>query len=190
MARTTRKLASRQGADLGLVDALAQLTFAVQRTLGRIAAANGLSIVQTRLLGILRDREPTIKDLARFLQLDKSSVTGLVDRAQERGLVRRTASTLDRRSVQGTITAGGQQLVDRVTAAFEAEVAVLVADLHPTQRARLSATASVIAVADARRRGIDILDVDPTPADTAIGRKAATGKSREPRTSRGVAAHR
>src|ERR1700722_9274658 len=98
MPRTTRALApSPREADLGLVDALAQLTFAVQGTLGRIAAANGLSIVQTRLLGILRDRRPTIKELAAFLQLDKSSVTGLVDRAQERGLVQRTASALDRR---------------------------------------------------------------------------------------------
>jgi MarR family transcriptional regulator, lower aerobic nicotinate degradation pathway regulator len=147
------------------VDALAQLTFAVQGALGRIAGAHDLSIVQARLLGILRDRSPTINELARFLQLDKSSVTGLVDRAQERGLVARTASTLDRRRVQVSITAAGQELVDRATAAFEDEVAVLVADLNPTQRTRLSATASLIAVADARRRGIDILDVEPAPTD-------------------------
>jgi DNA-binding MarR family transcriptional regulator len=136
--------------------------------LGRIAAAHGLSIVQTRLLGILRDRRRTIKELARFLQLDKSSVTGLVDRAQERGLVRRTASTLNRRSVQVTITAAGQELVDRVTAAFGAEIAVLVADLNPTRRARLSATASLIAVADARLRGTDILNVEPAPTDKSM----------------------
>jgi DNA-binding MarR family transcriptional regulator len=149
--------------DLGLVDALAQLTFAVQGALGRIAAAHDLSVVQARLLGILRDRSPSIKDLSIFLQLDKSSVTGLIDRAQERGLVRRIPSTLDRRSVQVTITAAGRELVDRATAAFEAEIAGLVADLNPTQRTRLSAAASVIVVADARRRGLDILDVEPRP---------------------------
>jgi MarR family transcriptional regulator, lower aerobic nicotinate degradation pathway regulator len=147
--------------DLGLVDALAQLTFAVQGILGRIAAAHELSMIQVRLLGILRDRRPTINELARLLQLDKSSVTGLVDRAQERGLVRRTASTLDRRSVHVTITAAGQELVDQGWAAFEAEIAVLVADLNPAQRARLSATASRVVAADARRRGIDILKVEP-----------------------------
>src|SRR3984957_2969347 len=155
MARTTRKLASRQGADLGLVDALAQLTFAVQRTLGRIAAANGLSIVQTRLLGILRDRQPTIKELAGFLQLDKSSITGLVDRAQERGLVRRVASTLDGRSVHVRITAAGRALLERETVTFEEEIAVLVSDLSPSERSRLSVLASLVAVADATRRGID-----------------------------------
>ena len=149
--------------DLGVVDALAQLTFAVQGALGRIAAAHDLSIAATRLLGILRDRRPTIKELAALLQLDKSSVTGLVDRAQERGLVTRTASTLDRRSVQVAITTAGQELVDQVQAAFEAEIAVLIAELNPAQRTRLSATASLIVVADARRRGIDIFDVEPVP---------------------------
>jgi MarR family transcriptional regulator, lower aerobic nicotinate degradation pathway regulator len=153
------------GGDLGLVDALAQLTFAVQAALGRIAAAHDLSIAAIRLLGILRDRRPAINDLARLLQLDKSSVTGLVDRAEERGLVRRTPSTLDRRSVQVTITAAGQELIDQGTAAFEAEIAALTAGLSPSQRSRLSATASRIVAADARRRGIDILSVESAPTE-------------------------
>jgi MarR family transcriptional regulator, lower aerobic nicotinate degradation pathway regulator len=153
------------GGDLGLVDALAQLTFAVQAALGRIAAAHDLSIAAIRLLGILRDRRPAINDLARLLQLDKSSATGLVDRAEERGLVRRTPSTLDRRSVQVTITAAGQELIDQGTAAFEAEIAALTAGLSLSQRSRLSATASRIVAADARRRGIDILSVEPAPAE-------------------------
>jgi DNA-binding MarR family transcriptional regulator len=145
--------------DLGLVDALAQLTFAVQGTLGRIAAMHGLSIVQTRLLGILRDRQPTINELAGFLQLDKSSVTGLVDRAQERGLVRRVASTLDGRSVHVRITAAGRALLERETATFGEEIGVLVGDLSPSGRSRLSILASQVAIADAKRRGVDILTV-------------------------------
>ena len=80
--------------DLGLVDALAQLTFAVQGALSRVAASRGLSIPAARLLGIVRDRQPTIGELATFLQLDKSSVTGLVDRAVDRGLVTRTTRSL------------------------------------------------------------------------------------------------
>jgi MarR family transcriptional regulator, lower aerobic nicotinate degradation pathway regulator len=153
------------GGDLGLVDALAQLTFAVHAALARIAASHDLSIAALRLLGILRDRRPAINELARLLQLDKSSVTGLVDRAQERGLVRRTASPLDRRSVQVTITAAGQELIDLGTAAFETEVAALVADLTASQRSRLSTIASLVVAADARRRGIDILSVQPAAAE-------------------------
>jgi MarR family transcriptional regulator, lower aerobic nicotinate degradation pathway regulator len=146
--------------DLGLVDALAQLTFAVQAALGRVAAAHDLSVVQARLLGILRDRRPTIKELASFLQVDKTSVTGLVDRAQERRLVRRAPSLVDGRSVNVEITAAGRGLVDRATKAMEAEIAVLVGSLSPVQRDELSATASLVVAADAHRRGIDIFNVE------------------------------
>jgi MarR family transcriptional regulator, lower aerobic nicotinate degradation pathway regulator len=143
-------------ADLGLVDALAQLSFVVQGVLNRVAAAHDLSIVQARLLGILRDRRPTIKELAAFLQLDKSSVTGLVDRAEERGLVKRAPAPLDGRSVQVTITPAGQRLVNKATRAFEAGIADLVAGLSDARRASLSATASLIVAADGRRRGFDV----------------------------------
>jgi MarR family transcriptional regulator, lower aerobic nicotinate degradation pathway regulator len=146
--------------DLGLVDALAQLTFAVQGALSRVAAEHGLSIAATRLLGIVRDRQPTIGQLAMFLQLDKSSVTGLVDRAVDRGLVTRTTSELDRRSVRVSITPAGREVIDRGAADFEAEIAVLVGDLPPAQRGRLSMIASRVVAADARRRGIDIYATD------------------------------
>jgi DNA-binding MarR family transcriptional regulator len=141
--------------DLGLVDGLAQLTFAIHGALGRIAASHDLSVVQARLLAILRDRRPTINELAGFLRLDKSSVSGLVDRAEERGLVRRTPSVVDGRSVLVTITTAGQDMVERATSAFESEIAHLVADLTPAQCARLSATASAIVAADGARRGLD-----------------------------------
>ena len=83
---------------LSPVDGLAQLSFLIQGLLERRAAEHDLSIVQTRLLGVLRDRTPTMNELARFLGLDKSSVTGLVDRAERRGLVARVPSATDRRA--------------------------------------------------------------------------------------------
>jgi DNA-binding MarR family transcriptional regulator len=146
--------------DLGLVDSLAQLTFAVHGALGRIAGAHDLSIVQARLLGILRDRRPTINELARFLQLDKTSVTKLVDRAAERGLVRRVPSSRDGRSVQVTITAAGRRIISEVGSAFEAEIAGLVGDLSPGQRSRLSTLATQVVASDAARRGIDVFEVE------------------------------
>ena len=125
-------------------------------SLGRIAAAHDVSIVQTRLLGILRDRHPTIKELAGFLQLDKSSVTGLVDRAEERGLVERIASTVDRRSVQVILTPPAKR-PDRPsrgrlrgrTVRFSGRV-----DGHPTDNT--STTASLVVAAYAKQRGVDV----------------------------------
>src|ERR1700728_2569110 len=86
--------------DLGIVDALALLSFLVQGTLSKHAATHDLSMIQTRLLGVLRDREPTMQELSRLLELDKSSVTGLIDRAEKRGLVQRTPSIEDRRAIR------------------------------------------------------------------------------------------
>src|SRR5580700_11244647 len=114
----TLELPSRNHGQLGVVDALAQLSFIVQGALGRIAAEHDLSIVQTRLLGVLRDRSPGMNELARYLELDKSSITGLVDRAEQRGLVRRKASSSDRRAIDVTITPAGRRMIARVEAAF------------------------------------------------------------------------
>ncbi|MER5521959.1 MarR family transcriptional regulator [Streptomyces sp. NPDC002763] len=143
------------GEDLGLVDALAQLSFLVQNGLAEIAGRYDLSITQTRLLGILRDREPTMNQLGRHLGLDKSSITGLVDRAQRRGLVTRTASTVDRRSFQVSITDAGRQLVEQIAAQFAERIERCVEPLSEADRTRLSRMATRIVTADAHGGGID-----------------------------------
>lgn len=48
---------------LNTVDALVQLSFLIQRVLATTGAAHDLSIVQIRLLGILRDRQPGMLEL-------------------------------------------------------------------------------------------------------------------------------
>ncbi|MEV0910559.1 MarR family winged helix-turn-helix transcriptional regulator [Streptomyces hokutonensis] len=146
--------------DLGLVDALAQLSFLVQNALAEIAGEYDLSITQTRLLGILRDREPTMNQLGRHLGLDKSSITGLVDRAQRRGLVTRTVSTVDRRSFQVSITDAGRQLVEQVADRFAERIERCVEPLPGADRKRLSRMATRIVTADADDRDID-LRTDP-----------------------------
>jgi DNA-binding MarR family transcriptional regulator len=42
------------------------------------------------MLGILRNREPAMLDLASHLKLEKSNVIGLISRAEKRRLVERT----------------------------------------------------------------------------------------------------
>ncbi|MET7484465.1 MarR family transcriptional regulator [Streptomyces sp. NPDC005538] len=142
--------------DLGLVDALAQLSFLVQNGLAEIAGRYDLSITQTRLLGILRDREPTMNQLGRHLGLDKSSITGLVDRAQRRGLVTRTASTVDRRSFQVSITDDGRRLGEEIGARFAELIERSVAPLSEADRKRLSRLATRIVTSDADNHGIDL----------------------------------
>jgi DNA-binding MarR family transcriptional regulator len=142
------------------VDALAQLSFLVYNALGEVAGQHDLSIIQTRLLGVLRDREPTMNQLGRLLGLDKSSISGLVDRAQRRGLVTRTVSANDRRAFQVFITDAGRQLVEQVAARFTEQIELSVAPLPDTDRQRLSQLAAQVVASDAHRRGID-LRTDP-----------------------------
>jgi MarR family transcriptional regulator, lower aerobic nicotinate degradation pathway regulator len=142
---------------LSAVDALAQASFLVQGTLERRAGEHGISLIQTRLLGILRDRKPTMNELAQLLGLDKSSTSGLVDRAERRGLVRRLPSQIDRRSVRVSLTAEGRTLVQAVTRDFEQDIAEIVAPLDPAESATLTTLLSRVLIAHAAGHGVDLL---------------------------------
>jgi MarR family transcriptional regulator, lower aerobic nicotinate degradation pathway regulator len=142
--------------ELPAVDGLAQLSFLIHAMLERRAGERDLSIVQLRLLGILRDRTPTMNELARFLDLDKSSVTGLVDRAQRRGLVLRVPSATDRRAVLVSLTDRGRTLASAGAASFAADVCLLLERLPQPDRAALSGLISRLLVAHAEDHGIDL----------------------------------
>lgn len=137
-------------------DGLAQLAFVVHGMLERRAGEQNLSIVQGRLLGVLRDRTPTMNELARLLGLDKSSITGLVDRAERRGLVTRVPSAQDGRSTQVVITTAGRSLVAGAAAGFDTDVAALLAELPPADRDALAGIVSRLLVAHAAAHGVDL----------------------------------
>lgn len=134
--------------------ALMQASFLIQGMLERRARAHDVSLIQTRLLGILRDRTPTMNELAQLLGLDKSSTSGLVDRAQKRGLVRRVRSQLDRRSVRVRLTESGREHVQAVAAEFAADLAVMLEPLAAEDRAALTRYLSQMVVADAAAQGV------------------------------------
>ncbi len=136
--------------DLGIVDGLAQLSFLVQAVLGKVAAEHGLSVIQLRLLGVLRDREPLMQELARHLGLDKSSMTGLVDRAERRDLVRRTVAAHDKRAFQVSLTEQGHELARAGEAEVGRQILALTADLTDAQRSQLSVLASTLVAGHSR----------------------------------------
>jgi DNA-binding MarR family transcriptional regulator len=106
-------MTTRPGRDpdpVEMIDGLVQASFTVIALLSRVAAEHDLSLTQLRVLAILRDREPTMAELAAYLGLERSSVSGLIDRAVGRGLVRRDASQQDGRAVRVSLTPDGQRL--------------------------------------------------------------------------------
>jgi len=142
--------------ELSVVDGLAQLSFLIQRLLERRAAEHDLSIIQTRLLGVLRDRRPTMNELGKLLGLDKSSVSGLVERAERRGLVARAASPADGRSVLVSLTDQGRSLVSEAASEFGADVLALLGPLSPADRRALSRLVTRLLVAHAAEQGVDL----------------------------------
>jgi DNA-binding MarR family transcriptional regulator len=150
---------SRTTEQLSPIDGLAQLSFLVYGTLERLAAEQGLSIIQARLLGVLRDRTPTMKELGRLLGLDKSSTSGLVDRAEARGLVARAPSQTDGRAVFVNLSEHGRALVADVASRFETEIDAVLDGLKPRDRDTLSRLVSRLLVAHAADHGIDLFAV-------------------------------
>ena len=73
----------------GLVDALARAGFATMAVLTRLSAEHDLSLTQLRVLAILRDRRVRMSTLADHLGLERSTLFGLVDRAERRNLLQR-----------------------------------------------------------------------------------------------------
>jgi DNA-binding MarR family transcriptional regulator len=139
-----------------LTDALVELSFLIGAKLTRLAGEYELSLTQVRLLGILRDREPGIIELADVLSLDKSSISGLVDRAQRRGLVERaSANTRDGRAIRVLLTDHGRAMAHQFAERVSVELAELVSDFTPAQRERLAHQAARIVASSGMSRGLE-----------------------------------
>ncbi|MGB6457221.1 MAG: MarR family transcriptional regulator [Streptosporangiaceae bacterium] len=142
---------------LSSADGLVQLSFLIHGILERRAREHDVSVIQLRLLGVLRDRTPAMNELARFLDLDKSSITGLIDRAERRGLVVRVPSTTDRRAVLVSLTDHGRSLVSGGSAQVDADISLLLEHLPLPDRGALSRLISQLLVTHATELGIDLL---------------------------------
>jgi DNA-binding MarR family transcriptional regulator len=120
-----------------LVDALAQTAFATMAVLARISAENDLSLTQLRMLAILRDRRPRMAALADYLGLEKSTLSGLIDRAQKRGLVERQVSADDGRAVEVFLSPAGRKLAEQVSAQTTGALSPATEQLTPDEQRTL-----------------------------------------------------
>jgi len=101
---------------------LVRLLFAQRANLPPVAAELRLSPAQCHVLHLIEpDRPMPMGQIAETLACDASNVTGLVDRLESRGLVRRRPSAGDRRVKVLVLTPSGARLrallLDRMTAA-------------------------------------------------------------------------
>jgi len=101
---------------------LVRFSFTQRASLPALAAELELSPAQCHLLNLIEpDRPMPMGELAGAMSCDASNVTGLVDRLESRGLLRRSPSAEDRRVKVLSLTPRGAQmrasLVERMTSA-------------------------------------------------------------------------
>lgn len=101
---------------------LAQFRYALRKFLRfseNAARECGITPQQHQLMlgieGFTDQASATISELAEFLQERHHSVVGLVERAEQNGLVRRTQDESDRRVVNVTLTPSGKKILLRLT---------------------------------------------------------------------------
>jgi DNA-binding MarR family transcriptional regulator len=90
------------------------------------AATAGLTPAQHQMLVAIKghpgSEPPAIRDLADYLLLQSHSAVGLVDRAQDAGVVRRQQDEKDARVMRVFLTDKGDRLVKGLTTAHLAEL--------------------------------------------------------------------
>lgn len=131
--------------DRELAGALSALHRQVDILYGVIARRLGLTAQQIALLCHVDNRSPSLGELAGALGCDKTNVTGLVDRLERRGLVRRTPDPTDRRVGRVTLSEQGAALVPRIRAAVAEAMADSLGSLDAAERTRLAELAQTAA---------------------------------------------
>jgi DNA-binding MarR family transcriptional regulator len=97
----------------------------------------GLQRQQFWVLTALAENPRRMSDLAECAETSQASLTGIVDRLEEQGLVQRHRSEDDRRVVEVAVTAEGREMLSRANAAFLGRLQELVAPLTAAERIEL-----------------------------------------------------
>jgi MarR family transcriptional regulator, organic hydroperoxide resistance regulator len=123
MATATKRSAASEAWEL-----VNELVHSQRQAVMAIASELELSVPQTMALRRLNpDRPMAMSELAGALRCDNSNVTGIIDRLEDRGLVRREHSLQDRRVKMLTVTAKGEALRERLTQLWDRPPAGLAA---------------------------------------------------------------
>ena len=96
-----------------VMDAMAAVGTAYFQDFATVVTRYGLTSVQAKTLSLLREPLP-MRGLAERLVCDASNVTGIVDRLEARGLVRRVPDPADRRVRTVVATDEGHAMIRRV----------------------------------------------------------------------------
>lgn len=156
--------AEAAGPSLDLATGLIQLTRMVQGVQACVSERHDLTPVQAKLLCVLLEGPRGMAELAQLFGVAKAALTGLMDRAEGRGLAQRCAVPGDRRALQVTLTDAGRRTAIAFHAEVTAELDRLAAPLAPDRSEHFRATLAEIIQSHRARPASDRPSVcqDPT----------------------------
>jgi DNA-binding MarR family transcriptional regulator len=128
-------------------DLATRLRLAVTRTARRLRQEAGadLSPSQAAALACIDRHGPlTPSELATRERVQRPTVTRMIGRLEEDGLVARTADLSDRRSCLVAVTPAGHDLLERLRNRKDAYLARRLRELDPDERAALARAAEVL----------------------------------------------
>lgn len=102
--------------------------------LSRDCEVADLSLRQLTALYLIREESGTLGQLARRMMVTPAVVTGIVDRLERHGYVRRVEDAVDRRRVQLELTEAGLAASVSVEESLTSEIAQHIAKLPEQQR--------------------------------------------------------
>jgi DNA-binding MarR family transcriptional regulator len=124
--------------EIGVVAALVRTSFLVNAVYAESGREHGLTPQQGQLLCVLMARPYGMSELGGLLGLAKSSLTGLVDRTERVGLVKREPGSEDLRVVRVALTPRGSRLAADFYAETCRRIDKLAAGLKAAERDRLA----------------------------------------------------
>ncbi|MEJ2859457.1 MULTISPECIES: MarR family winged helix-turn-helix transcriptional regulator [unclassified Saccharothrix] len=123
---------------IDVVAALVRSAFLVDAVYAESSREFGITSQQGQLLCVLMAQPYGMGELGAVLRLAKSSVTGLVDRTERNGLVRREQNPEDTRAVQVSLTPEGRTLAEAFYAETCRRIDLLPASLDAAERDTLA----------------------------------------------------
>ena len=123
---------------IGIVAALVRSAFLVDAVYAESGREHGLTQPQGQLLCVLMAQPYGMSELGSVLGLAKSSLTGLVDRTERNGLVRRDPDPQDTRAVRVALTPRGRRLAGEFYAETCRRIEKLSTGLTAAERSTLA----------------------------------------------------
>ena len=157
-----------------ILRSLRRMTRAIDLYSRRLASEVGLTVPQLVCLGALQSGgAATPTSLAEQVSLSKGTVTGIVDRLERAGLMRRERTAKDRRVVTLVLTDAGRQVVERAPSPLHDRLSDRLDELPEENRQVISAVLRQVV------RMMEAEDLDASPRLATGPVTAASGDIEE-----------